>query len=439
MTAVDDDLLRARFAALAPEPMEPDWLDVRRRVRARRRRTLAIAALAAALVIVLVGCTAVFGPRIVSFGDADPSPPGVVRWLSLSQHAASITTPGLWPQFDPAKARRLLEEPFRGGTLAIDVAPAKGGFCVGVEGGWLGFGDVSVVDCDQSSAMGFTEPDERTQDGTVARLPRESGARSLVGWVRRGDAVGVRIRFEDGTTMGADRVVRLGPPIDAAFFVVAIPELHAHYPHRAVEVVAMRADGAVVARAAIGNDDPGEWDFPHHGAGWPNANNGFPPAADGSKAVVLHFPGTNATLAVAPARGGITCYRLDVPGSGGVNACPGGPAGPSLVDLGPRTFFPGPGAGPKHPVVLFGVVEPSVRRVELRFQDGTRVRVLPRRQFVVYDIPPRHHADGTRLVSARLLDGRGAVVRRVVFDPSMRDLYPCDHPLDPGVGPKVCP
>ncbi len=102
-------------------------------------------------------------------------------------------------------------------------------------------------------------------------------------------------------------------------------------------------------------------------------------------------------------------------------------------------FWPGPGAGPEHPVILFGLVEAPVRRVELRFQDATRTTVAPKRSFVVYEIPPRHHAPGTRLVGARLLDANGRLVRGIVFDPTTRDLYPCDDPVDPGLGPPVCP
>ena len=104
MSAMSDDLLRSELERLAPEPMQADWLDVVRRARERRRRTLVLAALAATLVVTLVGCTAVFGPRIVSFADAEPSPPEAVEWVSLVRRANAITASEL-PDFDPAQTR----------------------------------------------------------------------------------------------------------------------------------------------------------------------------------------------------------------------------------------------------------------------------------------------------------------------------------------------
>jgi hypothetical protein len=90
-------------------------------------------------------------------------------------------------------------------------------------------------------------------------------------------------------------------------------------------------------------------------------------------------------------------------------------------------------------VLLWGLVEPQVRRVELRFQDGTKQVTVPQEGFVLYPVPPRHYPAGRRLVSGLLRDGGGHVVRRISFDPTTRDLYPCDNPRDLGLGPPVCP
>jgi hypothetical protein len=434
---MSDDLLRGELEMAAPEPMQADWLDVRRRARDRRRRTLVLA-LAATLVVVLVGCTAVFGPRIVSFAGTEPSPPKRVDWVSLVRRANAITAPQL-PDFVPTQTRRLLDVPFRDGTLAIDLTPAEGGFCVSLQhaGPW---GDGSSTDCvgdeqRRAEPVALREPEGRSglPDATRVR-----GATSLVGWTTVPGAVRAELRFEDGSAIDVERFLRVTEPIDAAFFLVEIPDELTRFPRRAVELAVLDADGGEIARQEIANADPDEWTFPRFGS----ENSGFPPAADGAKAVLVRFPGTKAGVLLAPAKGGVTCvYFRDRPGPsyGGQRVCLRRPEDRALIMLDRDAFWPGPGAGPKHPVILYGLVEPSVRRVELRYQDGTRTTVTPKRSFVVYEIPSRQHAPGTRLVGARLLDAEGRVVRRIVFDPSTRDLYPCDDPVDPGLGPPVCP
>ena len=101
---------------------------------------------------------------------------------------------------------------------------------------------------------------------------------------------------------------------------------------------------------------------------------------------MLRFPGTEATVRLAPAKGGVTCVDFrDRPGStyGGAYRCLRRPEDRVPIMLDRDSFWPGPGAGPRHPVILYGLVEPSVRRVELRFQDGTRTTVAPKRSFFV--------------------------------------------------------
>ena len=131
-----------------------------------------LAALAATLVVVLVGCTAVFGPRIVSFADAEPSPPEAVDWVALVRNANAITAPGL-PDFDPAQTRRLLDGPFHGGTLAIDLTPAERGFCVSLTHA-LQMSAGTATDCvdakrRRAQPVTVIEPDGRARDETDHR------------------------------------------------------------------------------------------------------------------------------------------------------------------------------------------------------------------------------------------------------------------------------
>ena len=401
-----------------------------------------LAALAATLVVVLVGCTAVFGPRIVSFADAEPSPPEAVDWVSLVRRANAITASEL-PDFDPAQTRRLLDGPFRGGTLAVDLTPAEGGFCVSLTYA-LQLSDGTATDCvgaERRRAQPVTviEPDGRARDETITERVREQGATSIVGWTTLPEATHAVVRFEDDTEREADRFLRVTAPIDAAFFTAEIPDELTHFPRRAVGLVVLDADGDEIGRQVIANADPDEWTFPRYGQG----NGGFPPAADGSRAVLLRFPGTEATVRLAPAKGGVTCVDFrDRPGPsyGGAVPLPP-PAGGSRADHArSRLLLARPGRRPEapgHPVRARRAVRPACRAPlpgryahDRRAESGASSSTRSRHGTT----PP-----GTRLVGARLLDADGRLVRGIVFDPTTRDLYPCDDPVDPGLGPPVCP
>ena len=59
---------------------------------------------------------------------------------------------------------------------------------------------------------------------------------------------------------------------------------------------------------------------------------------------------------------------------------------------------------------------------------------------MLYAIPERQYEIGKRLVAATLRDVNGRVVRRIAFDPTIRDRYPCDNPRsDIEYGPEHCP
>lgn len=443
MSTTFDDGLAARIAALAPEPMRDDWLDVHRRAHALRKRRLAAYALAAAFAVVLVGCTAVFGPRIVSFADSDPSPPHVVDWLSVVEVSSSYSDPA-FPGFDARETRRIVDRAFAGGSIEIDLTPLTGGgYCVTYRR-TSETTDGDTTDCITPQRRGaeplvVMEPDGRAGTGGGRLGKREGGAVSLLGWVHEADAERLVLRYGDGDTSGI-ALTRVTEPIDASFFLFDVPNAHEQYPRRAVELIAIGADGAVVARMPIVYDDPDEWTFPRYGREG-KEHHGFPPAADESRERKLVFPGTRARIWVAPAKGGVTCFIFhdrEFDGSG-TDHCLRDDESRRRYALDEDSFWPGPGAGPAHAVLLWGIVEPDVRRIELRFQDRTSDATVPQAGFVLYAIPERHHPPGTRLVAATLLDANGRILRRITFDPAMRDLYPCTDPVDPGLGPPVCP
>lgn len=445
--------LNDRFAALAPEPVASDWLDVQRRVRASRKRHLIAYALAATFAIVLVGCTAVFGPRIVNFADTEPSPPWVFDELTVVR-ANKLDEDRSFPGFDEKQTRRVIDQEFASGTIEIDLTPLEGGgFCATSR---REYSQTFDDDTSMSSEAGGTDcvtPKRRQAEPLVVQevdgrldtdggraAEREGGAASsLFGWVTAADAHQLVLRYEDGERTQVD-LFRVTEPIDASFFLFDVPSKHENYRHRAVELTALDDDGHVIARhsivyyrAAVG----AEWEFPR----W--KHHAFPPAADSSLVRKLIFPRTDARIWLAPAKGGATCFifRLRSDQRSGSESCLLDAESRQVFRLGEDSFWLlGQDSNGEPTPLLWGLVEPHVRRVELRFQDGTRDTTVPQEGFVLYPVPVRHHAVGTRLVKALLRDAKGSVVRSIAFDPTIRDRYPCDNPKsDIEYGPEHCP
>ena len=387
--------------------------------------------LAAAFALVLVGCTAVFGPRVVDFFDAEPSPPHVVDFLSVVQTANAYADPS-FPGFDPKQTRRIIDETFAGGTIQLDLTPLRGtGFCLTVRR-ISATTDGDSTDCAtperrRKEPLVVQEPDGRAGTGGGVLGKHEGGAVSFVGWITAQGVERLELRYEDGST-AAVPFFRVTAPIDADFFLLDVPDTNTRYPRRAVALVVFDGDGTQLAKHAIVYGDPDEWTFPRWG------DHGFPPAADASRQQVLRFPGTDATIRVAPARGGVRCFIFHTAERAGSDACLRDERTRSQHILDKDAFFVSSGQ-----VHLWGLVEVRVRRVELEYQDGTGDVTVPQSGFVLFKVPERHHVPGKRLLRATLLDAEGGVVRRIAFDPTTRDRYPCDNPRDIGFGPGVCP
>ena len=388
--------------------------------------------------------TAVFGPRIVSSADAELSPPEVVD-LGLPRPSARtrsrLPTCPASSGADAAPADR----PFSGGTLAIDLTPAEGGSCVSLTF-VLEMTDGRMTDCvdaqrRRAQPITVTELDGRaTQDPAITGEARQQGMTSLVGWTTIPDATRAIVTFEDGTEREVDQFLRVTAPIDAAFFTTEISDELTHYPRRAVELVVLDAGGDEIARQEIANADPDEWSFP---SSHDRRNSGFPPAADGSRAVLVRFPGTSATVLLAPAKGGVTCLSFrDRPGPSyrGQRLCLRRPEDRALITLDRDAFFwPGPGAGPEHPVILYGLVEPPVRRLELTLRGRHPHDRRPEARLRGHEIPPTPARPGGPASSARACSTRTvgssarsrSTRRRVTSTPR--------RPRRPGPGPPVCP
>lgn len=421
MSAYGEDLLRTRLEALAPEPMQSDWLDVRRRARDRRRRTLVLAALAAALVVVLVGCTAVFGPRIVSFADADPSPPDAVEWVGLVG-ADPLTFVPEGAHLDPSLTRRLLRRTVDGAAVTIDLTPTGKGFCVTVSSSRAGTRKRELTDCSPRSApaeqLGFVDPvDPSRAEG--AAPGHVGGYGAAVGWTTARGAERVTLVFEDGTRRPAPVLGWVSAPIDAAFFAVRVPVVHRSHPRRLIRIVVEDAAGHELTSRPVPLGDDAPWQFPHYPwirfavGGWLAEHHGFPPAADEANARRLIFPGSTVYIWSAPAAERRRCYILhDVRiNASGMDICSGDPSSAeianldrdSLVQIGETLAFT-------------GIVPDSVAEVELSFKDGDTTIVRPRAGLVHYPLPAERRTAGRRLVGALLLDDAGRTVERIVVD-----------------------
>jgi hypothetical protein len=90
-------------------------------------------------------------------------------------------------------------------------------------------------------------------------------------------------------------------------------------------------------------------------------------------------------------------------------------------------------------VLFFAQAKPSVRAIELRYQDGSVERVKATEGFVLYEVKPPHYAQGERLVAAVALNAAGRVIYRQTFPTHQHGVYPCKKPVARGYGVKTCP
>jgi hypothetical protein len=145
-------------------------------------------------------------------------------------------------------------------------------------------------------------------------------------------------------------------------------------------------------------------------------------------------------LWVAPSREGGTCFWT-TSRSGCVRGETPRPtpeflaAHPELKDAAPLMGLGGSGG---NPVTLCCTVDEAVARVELRYQDGGRESVTPRRGYLLVVLPAERYAPGHRLETIVAYDAGGKVIGRKPF-PTDGRLYPCDNPKDVGYGVKRCP
>jgi hypothetical protein len=406
MSETIDQLIQARFDAVANETDDGEWHDVLSRARTapvRRTRMPVRLALAGAVALVALAASAVaFGwpGTVVDFFKARPAPESVRAFFR--DHKTALPQ-GLNPDTKLGQPREVMTATFDGDNLpaknptlhTLYVAPRQsGGFCYL----WTDYGG-GCADAEDAAAA-KTDPGARTLG--VEWLANDY-AGFTDGWAR-GDARTVEARFADGTSVTLP-VTWVSAPIDAGFFAYVVPPTHQTTTDALSSVVALDARGNVVGRDEIGVTKPLDEDVFQ---GLPDGTKYWlPRRAEATRARevvdVRAGNGSRIYLWVMPRTGGGSCYLFGT-GAGGGEGC----ISPSWLAAEPAVNGGVYGNG----TFYFAQVRPDVAAVELRFRNRTE-RLRPVDGVVGAALEPGK----AKLVSAVGLDRNGDVLGKQALRP----------------------
>jgi len=402
-------------AILSAGPDDDNWGDVIRRAkRARRRQGVYGVVLLTALVVIGVASAYALGHPIVDFNTAEKGPTKVVNdFGSMEVGAPEGMAPGVLPE----QARRIPGLYLDGKPYNLYVAPTRqGGFCA-----------TNGCISDRSTLVGrisVTTEGFPSKAGVVG-VSRISGEFIEEGGER------LELSYQDGTR---DEVpfVWVTAPIDAGFFVFAIPEAHRVSAARPVRVTLFDKDGKELAGDPIADmPDPSEITgtmhslpgFPHlsvpNEAIWEKRRQLFDLRAD---------DGARVGLWVAPGRDGGTCVWTTQ--SEGCSP-------PGKVEKAPTLALGFQGGGTH--VNLGDRVGEGVVKVEASFEDGDTVELTPKEGYLIWPIPSRHYPLGHRLEELVALDAAGQAIAKQRVSTTAPALYPCEKPKDYGYDVQMCP
>ena len=386
-----DDVLAARFAALPTPPDDGDWVAVAR-TRRRARRPL----LAAAIVVAAIAVAApAFGlhRQILDFFETAPAPEKIR--LEFDRYGRGAP-PGMDPGVVAGSAREIPLR-FSHGTYMLWVAPtADGGFCFRLEHSG-------------SCAPARPKPFDFSRRGDVnAHLiggpwtADEEGIVSAVGGPLRSPKIErLKAVYADGEEVELE-FVWISPPIDAGFFAYEVPERHQTRARALTALVALDADGDVVARRSFPLLDPD--DVPRVVTLPDGERAQLPPRALVEQArLLIDFEATNGTrmrLWVIPTRDGGRCWH-----SNNWAGCPPG----SFRQTIPMAY------GVVGEGFFVATTRDEVATVELRYRDGAAERVTPVEGFVFHELRAP-----SQLELAVALDAAGKELQRQPFDPPPR-------------------
>lgn len=396
---------------LAPpgDLVEPAWNEVVRRVGPTRRlvtrRRVVLYGLSAAIVVYLAAPAFGLNPPFLDFFSSKPAPKRVVKDFR-QQNVAGAHGFGINPKVLAGKARRITVYHLRNGTpFPLDVAPRRGGgFCF--DFGWGG-------SCTPAHAHVTDEPG----DHNIGKLgPSEYGSKIIAGYVTDQKIDHLELRFQDKTRVEIP-LLWVSAPINAGFYMHELTRAQHRSGHRPIALVGVDAHGHPVAWVRSMFRSPPAWANPA------NVSN------QADKHIILRSG--PVTIAIAPARTGGNCWWLRSRGGAGAGGC-----------APPRYLTMPMAGGLTHGsdfTAFSAQLQPTVSRVELRFQNGSRAELQPVQGFVLYSIPSTHWPRGTRLVEAIAYNSSGHQLAAQRFDPRQYGVYPCQKPKPLGAGLKACP
>ena len=365
MTDVTDRLLTERFATLASQLDDSDWLEVRRRagLGGRSRAWIALP-LAAALAAILVGSALALYREEIDFWSSPSAPERIVVDFEKMRAHGSV---GLGHDLVVEETRRVAFFDIDGEPSGLFVAPTEGGgYC------WR---------------LHYVASCNRTPRGpnpfSAGWLGSEPGGPAWIsGTFLETEIQRLEVEFEDGA-LAPVPLVWVTAPIDAGFFSYDVPATHLPVGHRAQVIRAFDEDGREVARQRFPFEDPR----------WESGPDGLPRIADRTqKRTPFDFRdhrGVQWTLVVAPAPGERLCYAYNFGGGCFSPKFPPIIGGMRVED--DKVFY-----------VCCGVAE-GVATVELRHVDGSHTALKPVDGFVLHVEP----ADRARVVEIAWLDAEG--------------------------------
>jgi hypothetical protein len=352
--------------------------------------------------------------------------------FSLTKVPVRLSAPvGMSPGVLPHQTRRITDVKIDGKTHTLYVAPTKaGGFCY--------LWSHLMGGCQASRTGGFAKRISGGGEGGLYGMTVLNGTFLLANGAR------VEVTHADGTTSNVP-FVWVTKPINAGFYLYAVPAAHRRAGHQVVSVALLDSHGHVLTRAR----QPGATGIPaveHSAPGFPHL--GVPPQAiyaDRQQLFDIRADnGSRQGLWIAPERGGGTCYWTNR-GSGCTEVRG------RLPKIAPDFFKGHPdrlrekavlglGFEGGNPTVICCQVTANVARVELRYQDGDRAELTPKKTFLLIVIPSSHYALGHRVKEIVAYDAAGKMIGERSIG-NQAGVYPCAKAQEKklGYGVTECP
>jgi hypothetical protein len=383
----------------------------------KRRR---VALLLVAVVVLAIVAAPALGltPPFLDFFSSKHASKRVVHSFALLNVGAPR---GMSPNVISGETRRVTSYRLANGkTMPLWVAPTrKGGFCF-----TFGYGG----GCATRNEHQHDQPGDRN---AAAIGLGEYGSRILAGYVFDTRIARIEVRFRHAPAASVS-LLWVSKPINAGFFLYEIPRklspnARARRPGAGPAQPGVGPVAAVVALDVRGHEIARVGSMFRPLPAW------FNPAAvsDRSKRHTILRSG-RLSIVIAPSRTGGNCYwlKVDTYQEAGSGCAP------------PRYLTHTMAGGLSHGTGFTGFsaqVQPSVSRVELRFEDGTHVSLQAVDGHVLYDIPAVHWPRKHRLRTATAYTSTGKAVATQSLDTTQTGLYDCAKPVPIGAGETACP